>query len=56
MADWGAEDRTLLTRTTEFLPADETDLFFVTPRITRVTSVAASLVLAGLVCAILSLI
>ncbi len=51
----GASDAPLI-RTSEFLPNDETDLFFVTPHITKASSLVATFVLASLVCAILSLI
>lgn len=49
-------EATRLVRTSKFLPTDETDLFFVSPHVSKASPIVASLVLTAVVCAILSLI
>ena len=56
MADNNGAEATRLVRTSEFLPADETDLFFVSPHVSKASPIVASFVLTAVVCAILSLI
>jgi hypothetical protein len=56
MASNKGAEATRLVRTSEFLPDDETDLFFVSPHVSKASPIVASLVLTAVVCAILSLI
>jgi hypothetical protein len=56
MADNTGTKATRLVRTSEFLPTDETDLFFVSPHVSKASPIVASFVLTAVVCAILSLI